>query len=226
MNTRSNADVLLERLDLAGKDVIDVGCGEGGMVRVMTAAGAHVVGVDCSPRQLQKAHAADPAGGETYIDGVGEDLPFDDQSQDIVVFFNSLHHVPVESQETALAEAARVLRPGGTAYIAEPVAVGPQFELVRLVNDETEVRARAYEVLGRAGDHGLSAGDEFSYIFPVHHESFDQFRDRQISVDAKREALLIKYDAEIRANYDRIGVHTDDGDRFDETIRVNIFTKE
>ena len=49
---------------LPEKDVIDVGCGEGGMVRVMTAAGARVIGVDCSPRQLEKARGAEAAGGE------------------------------------------------------------------------------------------------------------------------------------------------------------------
>ena len=43
----------------------------------------------------------------------------------------------------ALAEAARVLKPGGLALIHEPEPVGGYFELTKLVDDETEVRAAA-----------------------------------------------------------------------------------
>ncbi len=80
---------------------------------MMTRCGATVTGLECTPRQLEKALAAEPAGDEAYVGGVGEDLPFDDASMDTVVFFNSLQHVAVEAQAAALGEAARLVRRGG-----------------------------------------------------------------------------------------------------------------
>ncbi len=44
------------------------------------------------------------------------------------MFFNSLHHVPIEHQARALQEAARALRPGGLLCAIEPFAEGPHFE--------------------------------------------------------------------------------------------------
>ena len=131
----------------------------------------------------------------------------------------------MDSQDTALAEVARVLRPGGTAYVAEPIAEGPQFELVKLVNDETEIRAHAYDVLKRAGDHGFDTEDEFTYIHPLRHKNFEHLRDKMVSVDADRAPLLDRHDAELRSSYDRLAVKTGDGDQFDQPIRVVILNK-
>jgi ubiquinone/menaquinone biosynthesis C-methylase UbiE len=58
----------------------------------------------------------------------GERLPFAAAAFDLVLLFNSLHHVPVDRQGAALAEAARVLRPGGDLLVAEPLAEGPWFD--------------------------------------------------------------------------------------------------
>ncbi|HYD66281.1 class I SAM-dependent methyltransferase, partial [Azospirillum sp.] len=67
--------MLAEVLDLRGKAVADVGCGDGAMVRHLTREGAVVVGLEPSPQQLARARAAEPAGGETYREGRGEALP-------------------------------------------------------------------------------------------------------------------------------------------------------
>ncbi len=110
---RDNGDAVAENLDLAGTRSLDVGCGDGGLARMMTRCGATVTGLECTPRQLETALAAAPAGDGAYGGGVGEDLPFDDASMDAVVFFNSLQHVAVEAQAAALGEAARLVGPAG-----------------------------------------------------------------------------------------------------------------
>jgi len=53
--------------------------------------------------------------------GGAEAIPAVDESFDIVLMFKSLHHVPVERMDHAMAEICRVLKPGGLAYISEPV---------------------------------------------------------------------------------------------------------
>jgi len=113
-DTRSNESVLSENLELDKLQIVDVGSGAGDLVRYMTTQGAHVTGLECGALQLEKASSYPLAGDEIYIEGVGQEMPFADASFDVVIFFNSLHHVPVEHMKTALDEASRVVRKGGT----------------------------------------------------------------------------------------------------------------
>ncbi len=69
---------------------------------------------------------------------------------DLALMHKSLHHVPLTAMDQALAEVARVLRPGGYLYVSEPVYAGPLNEIVRLYNDEGVVRAAAQAALDRA----------------------------------------------------------------------------
>jgi SAM-dependent methyltransferase len=62
----------------------------------------------------------------------------------------SLHHVPIPLMDRALAEVARVLRPGGHLYVSEPVYEGPFNDIVRLFNDEAVVRAAAQRAVDAA----------------------------------------------------------------------------
>lgn len=225
MMRKRNADVLLESLDLAGKTVLDIGCGDGALTRLMTRNGAHVLGIEVSQRMLAKARAASPVGDERYVEGGAERLPAADASADIVVFFNSLHHVPVAGQETAMVEAARVLKAGGKLYASEPVAEGPFFELVKPVDDETAVRAHAYGVLTAAARLGFVHEREFTYIHTVRHADFESFRDRVVAADHQREELFRQRDAELRALFHKLGTPCDGGLCFDQPTRVNLLRK-
>src|SRR4051794_40809676 len=129
--TRSPRDVLDEMLPAGDPVVVDVGCGDGALVRHLARRGARAIGVEIGTEPLARGRAHEPVGGERYLEGGAQALPLDDASADMVVFANSLHHVPAALLETALAEAARVLRPGGVVYVQEPLADGPYFELVR-----------------------------------------------------------------------------------------------
>jgi len=222
---RDNGDVVAENLDLAGSRILDLGCGDGGLARMMTRRGAAVTGLECNPKQLAKALAAAPAGDEAYVEGVGEDLPFGDASMDAVVFFNSLHHVAVEAQAAALAEAVRVVRPGGIVYVAEPVAEGPHFRLTMPVDDETRVRAAAYAVIRDAGALGLSQEKEFTYTHTIVHPSFEAFHERMVTIDPARRGPFAEKVAMMRANFERLGRKGVDGWAFDQPMRVNVLRK-
>ena len=175
MKIRDGNEVLAELLDFGGKRVLDVGCGAGGLVRFLTRRGALVSGLDPNSGQLEEALAAGVAGDETYIEGVAEDLPFPPGAMDIVVFFNSLHHV--DDPDKALEEAARVLSPSGLACIAEPLAEGSHYQMGRAVEDEAGVRARAYQAIGAAAAVGLRQQRELTFIQVNRHRSFEDYRD-------------------------------------------------
>ncbi|MCR6628832.1 MAG: class I SAM-dependent methyltransferase [Magnetospirillum sp.] len=223
MDRRRNADVIVETLALEGKRVIDVGCGDGHLARHMAGFGARVLGVECSPRQLAKARAAAPMDRVTIVEGVGQSLPVPSGEADYVVFFNSLHHVPVAVMGQALQEAARVLRPSGAVYVSEPVAEGKFFETCRPVDDETEVRTRAYRALQSCP--ALQPVREFRYVHTVQMRTFDAFRERLISANVEREARFDAIKDELRTLFETNGRRTDTGWEFDQPMRVNLLER-
>ncbi len=164
MERRTSAEVMQELLPMQGSTVIDVGCGDGWLVRSLTRKGAHVTGIEVSPKHLAHAQSLPPAGDEHYMQGVAEDLPIASQSADIVIFFNSLHHVDEKGLLKALREAARVLKPGGILFVSEPLPSGDYFETMKPVHDETAVRNRAQEALRYGPEFGLLLEKAFSYI--------------------------------------------------------------
>ena len=81
----------------------------------------------------------------------------------------------------ALAEVARVLRPGGHLYVSEPVFNGPFNEVVRLYNDEGVVRAAAQAAV----DAALQTAQweqtaESRFAMPVIFEDFADFEQRMM----------------------------------------------
>ena len=98
----------LARQHLTGaRRVLDIGCGEGQIARVIS--GAHVVGVDATWAQLEVARAR--GGGPAYARGMADALPIATASFDTVVACLVFEHI--RSVDEAIAEVARVLEPGG-----------------------------------------------------------------------------------------------------------------
>jgi len=96
-----------------GKAVLDVGCGGGFMAEAMAKRGAHVTGIDPSPGAIIAARTHAEASGLTiaYDEGSGENLPYADQTFDVVICVDVFEHIGTLDQ--VIAEIARVLRPGG-----------------------------------------------------------------------------------------------------------------
>jgi ubiquinone/menaquinone biosynthesis C-methylase UbiE len=101
----------------AGKGVLEAGCGIGTDGTSFARAGARYVGLDSSAAAIDLARTRfeqEGIGGEFVLGSVTE-LPFDDDSFDLVYSHGVVHHVP--ETERAIAEFHRVLRPGGTALV-------------------------------------------------------------------------------------------------------------
>jgi ubiquinone/menaquinone biosynthesis C-methylase UbiE len=102
-----------------GGAVVDVGCGTGTMAIALADAGAAVTGVDGDPEVLAIAHAKPGAGAVQWRKATATALPVAGESADRVVMSLLLHHLGAEAKRTALAEARRVLRPGGRLHVAD-----------------------------------------------------------------------------------------------------------
>ena len=95
--------------DVAGRDVLELGCGAAQWSIALSACGARVTGLDVSHAQL--AHARNGAPALPLVQASGEQLPFADRSFDVV--FCDHGAMSFCDPEISTAECARLLRPGG-----------------------------------------------------------------------------------------------------------------
>lgn len=225
MIVQKNTEVLEALVPLRERRIIDAGCGEGHLVRLMTRRGARVTGLEVQVAQLDKARSEAPAGDEDYLEAGAQAIPLADGVADAVVFWNSLHHVPEAAMDRALEEAARVLRPGGVIYVNEPVASGAFFEVVRLVDDETEVRQRAYGAVRRAPRLGLRLAVGLLFFHPMLLRDEAELERRLVGADGARAAIVAANAAALHARLRTWGQKTEEGYRFEQPTRVNVLVK-
>jgi demethylmenaquinone methyltransferase/2-methoxy-6-polyprenyl-1,4-benzoquinol methylase len=116
--------------------VVDVACGTGDLTEGFARAGAaKVTGVDFTPEMLRIAEAKrrrfSTGDRVTYVEGDAQQLSFPDASADVVSIAFGIRNVA--SPERAIAEFARILRPGGRLVILE--FDRPTFAPARWLND-------------------------------------------------------------------------------------------
>jgi SAM-dependent methyltransferase len=100
---------------------VDVGCGTGTFAIGLAGrrADATVIGVDGDAEILGLAGAKRGAGGVEWRQGLAQGLPLEDAAADVLSTSLVLHHLLPEDKTAALAEAARVLKPGGRLHVAD-----------------------------------------------------------------------------------------------------------
>jgi lipopolysaccharide/colanic/teichoic acid biosynthesis glycosyltransferase/SAM-dependent methyltransferase len=107
----------------AGGRVLEVGCGAGMGLDYLSKRAAEAVGCDVSASLVSQAQEHLP--GVTVVEAGVPGLPFDDASFDVVAMLEMLYYV--DAQAEAIAEAVRLLRPGGSLVVAAPNPDRPTF---------------------------------------------------------------------------------------------------
>jgi SAM-dependent methyltransferase len=124
---RIEARQLIDRARVSkGTRVLEIGCGGGGLLRLLHERGAVAVGIDTLEIALELARGRDDPPGRLYdVIRIGEDgaLPFRDAAFDAVIGQHVVEHLP--DADAALREWNRVLAPGGRLALATPNAHYP-----------------------------------------------------------------------------------------------------
>jgi SAM-dependent methyltransferase len=175
-------EVLASLVPLAGQDIVELGCGAAKLARGLLERhpDSVVTGLEVDQRQHAKNIAA-PQPGLHFVAGGAQAIPFPDATFDLALMLKSLHHVPPGLMAQALAEVARVLRPGGHLYVSEPVYDGDLNEVVRLYNDEGVVRRAAQAALDAALQTGAwTQVAERRFEMPANFKDFAEFELRMM----------------------------------------------
>jgi len=217
------ADFFQDVIPLRGARVVELGCGKAAFSRSLLQRGlaSSVDAFEVDAVQHAANLAAPPVAGLRFGMAGAQAIPLPDDACDVAVMLKSLHHVPMEMLDRALAEIARVLVPGGWLYVSEPVYAGDFNDIVKLFHDEGEVRAAAYAALRRAADDGVLRWErEVAFDTPLHFRDFGDFVDRIVRVTHSDIALDPSVEAEVRRRFERF--QQPDGAHFVRQMRVNI----
>ncbi len=139
-----------------GDGVLDLGCGWGRVLKPVMDKTASCIGLDISENMLKlsKKHLESNGHLSRLVRGDGTILPFNDNSFDMVYSLLVLQHLSKENGEAVFREIARVLRPGGVAYIRVPGRFAPenllftllQFISIHLLGAEDPIKMRFYRI--------------------------------------------------------------------------------
>jgi len=174
-------DIMGEVLPFEGADVLELGCGRARWTRTIAERFPvnSVTATEVDRVQHEKNLAITDLPGVRFVYGGAEDIDLPDASMDIVIMLKSLHHVPMELMDQGLREIHRVLRPGGLAYISEPVYEGVFNDILRLFNDEEKVRQAAFDSLRKSVENGdFILEQEIFFQSLSEFGSFAEFEER------------------------------------------------
>jgi SAM-dependent methyltransferase len=220
-------DVLLrELIRFDGATVVELGCGKAEQTLRLARAfpSATLLAFEVDATQHARNVASSPPGNVEFRYGGAEAIDLGDASVDVVLMFKSLHHVPLAKLDQALTEIRRILKPGGLAYVSEPVFAGALNEINRIFHDEERVRLAAFAALQRAVDAGVLelVAERFIRI----ERGFTDFADfeRKVLNATYNDNHLTptQYD-EVRT---RFAAHlTSTGARFDVPMRIDLLRR-
>ena len=170
----SDQQLMAEKLNMNNSHVLELGCGTAFVTRKLAEAypSAHITAAEVDRIQHDKNLQIDDLPNVDFILAGMQDIPLPNGSIDLVIMLKSLHHVPTELLLQGFQEIHRVLKKNGRVYISEPVFDGAFNEILKMFNNEEQVRKSAFEAIKQEVD-----SDRFDLVEEIHFLSRSQFDD-------------------------------------------------
>lgn len=139
-------EVVESVVPLAGKEVLEIGCGNGSRSVQIAARCKKLIAVEPDAARIADARTMNARENVEYRQGSAYPLVFPDRSFDIIFYTLSFHHVPIREMSAAIDEAIRVVKLDGHIIFFEPTFEGSFFEaeLVFESSDGDERKEKAY----------------------------------------------------------------------------------
>lgn len=224
--TCPEAEIYNRLLSLDGKHILELGCGNAEITRDIASSGVDrkVTALEVDEIAHEKNLQLTDLSNVSFGLAGAQDIPLEDESVDVVMMFKSLHHVPIELMDESMREIRRVLRPGGLAYISEPVFAGEFNEILRLFHDEQKVREAAFDAARQAIDEGLFGFVEETFFnSPMKFENFADYEEKVINVTHSEHQLDDALYALVKQRFD---LNMDKGGaQFFMPIRVDLLQR-
>jgi ubiquinone/menaquinone biosynthesis C-methylase UbiE len=218
--------LMLVELPFDGASVLELGCGKAEKTRLLAETGRlkEIFALEVDDIQHQRNLQMTDLPQVHFRHGGAEAIPAADNSFDIVLMFKSLHHVPIDCMDQALCEIARVLKPGGLAWISEPVFAGDLNEVFRLFHNEKVVREAAFSAICKAVEAGhLSLEKQLFFNTRSFFENFAQFDQRMIQVTHSDHQLAPALYQQVKEKFE--SYLTAEGATFLNPQRVDLLRK-
>ncbi|WP_144579155.1 glycosyltransferase [Agrobacterium sp. DE0009] len=144
---------------IIGKDVLDIGCGEGEWTAALASSAKCVIGMDASEESVHYATAKHKGENISFVIGSSKHIPLPSSSVDVVICFQA--HGTISSLESVLSEIKRVLRAEGVLIISTPTrcADAVNVDKTNFSQHEKVIEQYVIEKLGEFFAH-LSLYDE------------------------------------------------------------------
>ena len=224
--TATELEIMETLLPLKGRQVLELGCGKAWMTRRISELfhPTVIIATEVDRIQHESNLQIDDLPNVQFVYGGAQAIDLPDASMDVVLMLKSLHHVPADLMQSGLREIYRVLRPGGLAYISEPVYQGEFNDIMKLFHDERQVRQAAFDVLQWTVESGLyELAEEIFFNSPGHFRDFSEFDERMLNVTHTEHLIDEALYRQIRTAFER---HmTDDGADFLKPSRVDLLRK-
>ena len=219
-------DIYHRLLSLDNKNILELGCGSAEITRDIASSGVgrKVTALEVDEIAYEKVQQITDLPNVTFGLAGAQEIPLEDASVDVVFMFKSLHHVPLDLMDQSMREISRVLKPGGLAYISEPIFAGEFNEILRLFHDEKKVREAALKTVKKAVDEGLfDLVEETFFNSPMIFESFSDFEAKVLKVTHTNHTLDEKIYKQVKQRFEQhLG---DEGAHFLMPIRVDLLKR-
>ncbi len=225
-NIATELEIIERTLALKGARLLELGCGRAWLTRKLAERfkPRSITATEVDRIQHEKNQLVDDLPNVNFVYGGAERIALPDASIDVVLMLKSLHHIPSSLMNQSMEEITRILKPGGLAYISEPIYRGAFNEILRLFHDEKRVRQQAFDAIRQVIEGGhLELVEQIFFQSPGHYRDFAHFEDRILKVTHTQHRID-------RALYQRIRemfmAHMkEDGAHFLKPSRVDLLRK-
>ena len=211
-------------VNLKNKKLLDIGCGDGWLLSWCFNDIVSGLGIEPSIEQIKLAEK-NIKNNKIIFKNIGaESIGQLNDTFDLIIFFNSFHHVPVDLMSHVLNETTKCMHKDSIIIIIEPLAEGNFYKFMRDIDDEYEVRLKAYKSIKNCKIHNLKLRDEIFYNEVKSFDNFEKCINFIKNVDVNRKPYINNNIDKIKSLFIDLSKFQNGKFEFKQPMRLNMLS--